>query len=342
MKNILIIQTAFLGDLILTTPFIREVYALYDRPKISIVVNKGTAEILTGNPYLSEIIEFDKKKVKKDLFYFFKFAANLKNKKFDICISPHFSHRSSILSFLSRAKERIGYIESGFSFFHTKKLHRPIRGVHEVDKLFSLVYQDPKNYPKKKRPEIFIEKSKMGNILSLMKKNGIKSKKFIVVAPSSVWETKKMPKEKFIELIQIILKKTTMQVALVGSKSDMKLTESIRENFPKNVFNLSGKTTLTELAFVIKESAAVVSNDSSPIHFASAFNIPTIAIFGATIPDFGYTPLSDRNFISEVSGLSCRPCGIHGGNSCPEKHFLCMRDQNPKLMFKKLSSLIKR
>ncbi len=107
MKKILIIQTAFLGDLILTTPLIKAVYALYDMPKITIVINKGSREILEGNPYLFEIMEFDKKKVKKNFFYFFKFALELRNHHFDICISPHFSHRSSILSFLSGAKIRI-------------------------------------------------------------------------------------------------------------------------------------------------------------------------------------------------------------------------------------------
>ncbi|NUM40426.1 MAG: glycosyltransferase family 9 protein [Leptospiraceae bacterium] len=229
MKNILIIQTAFLGDLILTTPFIREVYALYDRPSITIVVNKGTEEILSGNPFLKEVLEFDKKKAKKNLLYFFWFASQLRKRKFDLCLSPHFSHRSSILSFLSRAKERIGYKEAGFSNLLTKKIHRPILGVHEVDKLFSLIYPSIGQYPKRRRPEIYLEDSKTINIKNIMKKENLKQKKYIVIAPSSVWETKKMPKEKFIELIQLILQNFKYQIVLIGSKSDINLSESIQK-----------------------------------------------------------------------------------------------------------------
>ncbi len=214
--------------------------------------------------------------------------------------------------------------------------------MHEVDKLFSLIYSDQKNFPKEKRPEIYLENRQSQNIQTLLKKVKLIKKKFITVAPSSVWETKKMPKEKFIDLIHLILQKTKFNVALIGSNSDIPLTESIQKKFNNRVVNLSGMTNLAELAFVIKESVAVISNDSSPIHFASAFNIPTIAIFGATIPDFGYTPLSDKNFISEITGLPCRPCGIHGGKSCPEKHFHCMEHQIPEKIFQNLQTLLKR
>jgi heptosyltransferase-2 len=95
-----------------------------------------------------------------------------------------------------------------------------------------------------------------------------------------------------------------------------------------------------ELSYIISKAKCVISNDSSPIHIASAFNIPTLAIFGATIPDFGYTPLSDKAYISEIH-LDCRPCGIHGGRICPKKHFKCMIEQDIGLMFDNILKLIK-
>ncbi len=334
--KVLIIQTAFIGDLVLTTSFIREVYLKHGKAEIHILIKSGTEEILDKNPYIKKIHTFDKKK-SKSLFYFINLIRELKKEKFDISYSPHFSHRSSLLSFFSGAKIRIGYSESGFSFLHTKKIPRPLKNTHEVDKLFSLLEQEKKYSLQEKRPEIYFDEQKISKI-----KNEIPKENFFVIAPSSLWETKRMPVSKFNDLIQKILKSRNEKILLVGSKQDKILSDEILNHFPNEIklIDFTGKTSLVELAFLISKSKLVISNDSSPIHFASAFNIPTIMIYGATIPDFGYSTLSDKQFISEVRGLSCRPCGIHGGKFCPEKHFKCMLDQDITEMFKSIISLI--
>ncbi|MCE9499882.1 MAG: lipopolysaccharide heptosyltransferase II [Leptospira sp.] len=340
MKNILIIQTAFLGDLILTTPFIREVKRQYPDSRISIIVNKGTEEVLNANPILDEVICFDKKKVKSSLLYFISFIRNLRNKKFVLCLSPHFSHRSSILSFLSGAKERIGYKESGFSFLHSKKISRPLRGMHEVDKLFSLIADGPENFPVVKRPELYFPKEILPELGNLLQKMELIPRNYIIVSPSSVWETKRMPQEKFKKLISVIRNNIPVKVVLTGSAKDYALCESIRNGFDENVINLSGKTNLTEMSFLIKNAKVVISNDSSPVHFASAHNVPVLEIYGATVPEFGYGPLSEKSAIAEINGLYCRPCKIHGGNSCPEKHFRCMMEQVPENLFRLVEKII--
>ena len=254
----------------------------------------------------------------------------LRKNQFTICYSPHISHRSSLISFFSGAKERIGYKESGFSFLHTSTHPRPLKGVHEVQKLLSLL-----ELKHMERPEIFL---KDANLIEIKEK--LKTfPPYIAIAPSSLWETKRMPIPKFIQLIQIILEKSKYKPVIIGSKSDISLANEILDIFGANVINMTGQTNLLELSYLISQSSAVISNDSSPIHIASAFNIPTVAIFGATIPDFGYTPLSEKHFISEVS-LPCRPCGIHGGHVCPEKHFLCMKDQDILKLFKSLETLL--
>lgn len=337
--NILIIQTAFIGDLILTTPLFREIANRYGKCNLYAIVNKGTELILEGNPYISKIIGFDKKMVKSSPFYFFSFILEIRKLKPDICISPHFSHRSSLISFFSGAKIRIGYKESGFSFLHTKKIKRPIKKVHEVDKLFSLVTDDKIIEPRLRRPELYLKEEDIAIGNSILSEQNLKLKDYILVSPSSVWETKRMPSEKFVELIQKIISNTNYNILLAGSKSDMPLTSKIKNNFSERVFDISGKTNLGQLSYIISQSIAVVSNDSSPIHFASAHNIPTVAIFGATVPDFGYTPLSDKYFISEIPGLECRPCGIHGGNHCPKLHFKCMNNQDTNTILNELLKL---
>jgi heptosyltransferase II len=334
--KILIIQTAFLGDLILTTGFIRRVREKYPNAEISILVNKGSESILTGNPFLKEIIPFDKKQIKKSIFGFFKFAWEIRRKKFQLCLTPHFSHRSSILAFLSGAKQRIGYKQAGFSFLLTDTKHRPLLGSHEINKLFSILDEQQNPY----KPELYFLDAELIRIKTELENKLLFEKPYIVVAPSSIWETKRMPEDKFHSVIESILLKTNFRVLVVGSSADKELSDRVLQGFKERTFNFTGETNLKELCFIISQSKAVLSNDSSPIHIASAFNIPTLAIFGATIPDFGYTPLSEKQFISEVRGLECRPCGIHGGNKCPVLHFRCMREQNPSLIFENLMKLL--
>ena len=333
--KILVIQTAFLGDLVLTTGLFEYIKKNYTG-HLSVIVNKGTEDVLRANPFVDEVIPFDKKHVKKSPGVFAGFIREIRARKFDMVISPHFSYRSSLISFFSGAKTRIGYKESGFSFLHTRRVSRPLRGVHEVDKLFALVSERIPDDISIKRPKLYFVKNELKKIQSLMAAEKLVKGKYIVVAPSSVWETKRMPEEKFIEVIKHIRKGLRASVVLVGSPKDEELCEMIRKPFGTGVLNFAGKTTLIELSWLISQARAVVTNDSSPIHFASAHNVPTVAIFGATVREFGYTSLADKNKIAEVTGLSCRPCGIHGGNHCPQKHFKCMKEQNPEVIYNML------
>nr|WP_228003519.1 glycosyltransferase family 9 protein [Leptospira borgpetersenii] len=324
------VQTAFLGDLILTTSFFREVKRKYRNSHLTVVVNKGTESVLEANPYIDRLIPLDKKEFKRSLWKFFCFLWSLRKERYTLCILPHFSFRSTLIGFASRAKVRIGYESAGFSFLLTKKVPRSIRGMHEVEKLFSLLY-DREEYTKiQKRPELFWHEESVFRIRVLMRENGLEPGNYVLLAPSSVWETKRMPASKFRVLGERLAKESGKKVVLIGSKVDIELCEEVGAGYG---INFAGKTDLPELSFLVSKAALVISNDSSPIHFASAFNIPTLAVFGATIPDFGYTPLADSFFISEIQGLYCRPCGIHGGKVCPEGHFRCMKEQNVDRMF---------
>nr|WP_228005294.1 glycosyltransferase family 9 protein [Leptospira borgpetersenii] len=324
------VQTAFLGDLILTTSFFREVKRKYRNSHLTVVVNKGTESVLEANPYINRLIPLDKKEFKRSLWKFFCFLWSLRKERYTLCILPHFSFRSTLIGFASRAKVRIGYESAGFSFLLTKKVPRSIRGMHEVEKLFSLLY-DREEYTKiQKRPELFWYEESVFRVRVLMRENGLEPGNYVLLAPSSVWETKRMPASKFRVLGERLAKESGKKVVLIGSKADIELCEEVGAGYG---INFAGKTDLPELSFLVSKAALVISNDSSPIHFASAFNIPTLAVFGATIPDFGYTPLADSFFISEIQGLYCRPCGIHGGKVCPEGHFRCMKEQNVDKMF---------
>ncbi|PJZ47824.1 glycosyltransferase family 9 protein [Leptospira saintgironsiae] len=337
-ENILVIQTAFLGDLILTTPLFREIKRRFPGSRMTVIVNKGTESVLEANPWIDQIIPLDKKQIKSSIFGFWNFCKELRKHNFTLCISPHFSFRSSIISFLSGAKRRIGYKTAGFSFLLNERKSRVLRGPHEVDKLLSLIYAEEERKNISRQPELFWKPESVVGIQSEMKKNGLEKGNYILVSPSSVWETKRLPSDKFKTVSKLLHERTGLKIVLTGGKGDIKLCEEVGEGFG---INLSGKTSLPEMSYLMSGAALLVTNDSSPIHFASAFNIPTLAAFGATIPAFGYTPLASRVFISEVNGLDCRPCGIHGGRVCPKKHFRCMLEQDTDRMVEEGIRLIK-
>jgi heptosyltransferase-2 len=150
-----------------------------------------------------------------------------------------------------------------------------------------------------------------------------KSSPYVCIAPASLWNTKQFPAEKWIALIQDF--PSGLVVYLLGSPSDASLCKKIQtDSGSNNVFDLSGGLSLLESAALIKDAEMNYVNDSAPMHLASAMNAPVTAIFCSTVPEFGFGPLSDRSRIVQTElHLSCRPCGIHGFNTCPEKHFNC-------------------
>src|SRR5690606_34472323 len=130
---------------------------------------------------------------------------------------------------------------------------------------------------------------------------------------SSVWFTKRYPKEKFLNLLKI-LGERNVSVFLIGGKNDMELGEYLYDNSGKDrLFNLIGKLSLLESAELIRRSKLLVTNDSAPLHIGNAMGTDVIAIYGATIPGFGFYPYRDNDVVFETNGLPCRPCSIHGG-----------------------------
>ncbi len=325
LKKILIFQTAFLGDLILTSPLIKSVKKSFPESEVSLIVRKGFESVFKGFPYVSEIIPYNKKKI-------LEFSKILKGKNFDLVISPHRSHRTSLVLFLSGVKRRIGFNTSGFSFLYTDRVkYRQGKGIHEVDRNLDLLLplKDEFSIVIDREPELPISDIESKSVLE---KFNLK-KGYITLAPGSVWKTKMWLPEYYGDVARYFLGKGKT-VVLVGSKGDIEACQKVHEIAEKRTINLCGKTTLREFFSVIRESELLISNDSSPVHVATSFKIPVVAIFGATVPEFGFYPYRN-GVVAEVENLYCRPCGIHGGKKCPEGHFRCMRDLKPEIVIEK-------
>ena len=321
--NILIIHTAFIGDIVLSTALVSKVKEKYPDSNIYYLTTPLGKEILKNNPKIKEVIVYDKRGKDKGFGAFISFVRRIRKLKIDICLTPHRYLRSSVLSILSGAKIRVGYDIASLSFVFNKKIKYD-KTKHEVEKLLSFVDDDTKRFELEMYPN---EKDKLK--IDTLVKNLSENKKIILIAPGSKWFTKKWPEEYFKILIQNLIKRDDLLVVITGGKEE----KEIELELDSKVLDLRGEISLLELAELTKRASLVVSNDSAPIHITSAFpNTRIIGIFGPTVKEFGFFPWSKNNKVFEINGLYCRPCAIHGGNSCPEKHFRCMREITPDLI----------
>ena len=321
--NILIIHTAFIGDIVLSTALVSKVKEKYPDSDIYYLTTPLGKEILKNNPKIKEIIVYDKRGKDKGFGAFISFVRKIRKLKIDVCLTPHRYLRSSILSLLSGASIRVGYDIASLSFVYNKKI-KYNKTKHEVEKLLSFVDDSPKRFELEMYPS---EKDKIK--IDTILKNFFQNKKIILIAPGSKWFTKRWPEEYFKTLIQNLVKRNNLLIVITGGKEE----KEIELNLDSKVLDLRGEISLLELAELTKRAVLVVSNDSAPIHITSAFpDTRIIGIFGPTVKEFGFFPWSQNSKVFEIDNLYCRPCAIHGGNSCPEKHFRCMREITPDLI----------
>jgi ADP-heptose:LPS heptosyltransferase len=314
MQKFLIIQTAFLGDVILATPVVSELRRLFPDGQIDILVRKGNEGLVQNNPHLNHTWIFDKKLGKWKQIR--QLIQKIRKEKYDTVINLHRFGSSGLITWRSGAKNKIGFDKNPFSFSYSKKIKHEIgNGKHEVERNLETIAHLGAN--QKLRPSLFPSDFDFDKVKSF------KAQDYFILAPASVWFTKQLPESKWIELAQQL--STRGNVYLIGGPSDHALCERIREAaaLPESS-NLAGKLSLMESAALIKSAERCYVNDSGPLHLASAMNTPTTAFFCATIPAFGFGPLADNSEIRETpESLDCRPCGLHGGKSCPKGHFKC-------------------
>ena len=314
MKTYLIIQTAFIGDVILATALIESIRLKEPEAKIDFLLRKGNEPLLKEHPHINELLIWDKKTAKYANLR--RISKAVKASKYDILINLQRFASSGYIAWQSKAKLVVGFKNNPLSFsFHSKVGHEIGGGRHEIERNHELLkvvgefeLAKPRLYPSKKQAE------KVETLID--------STEFLVMAPSSVWATKQLPKAKWIELLNQNVDK---RVYFIGAPSDEKYLSQIGVNSNhRNWQNTAGKLSLLESAYLISKADMSYVNDSAPLHLASSMNAPVTVFFCSTIPDFGFGPLSDKKTIIEVEiPLSCRPCGLHGKATCPKGHFQC-------------------
>lgn len=323
--KVLIIQTAFYGDVILSLPLVQILKQEKPDCDIDFMCIPKTAEILKGNPYIRDIIIFDKHGSARGISGFKNLIKKVRNNKYDVVISVQRYTRSSIIAKLSGAGKRISYENSSLPHFYTDKV--PYSHKHEIIRVLELLKPLGIIKPEIIVPELFPSDDDRNEVRKIFNGLGIKNKnELICVAPGSVWFTKRFPAEKFVELFNLF-DKSKYKFALIGGKEDIKLCDNIIEITTNNeVYSFAGKLSILQSTELIKNCSLLISNDSAPLHIANAVKTKVIALFGSTTKEFGFYPIGENDKIIEINGLKCRPCSNHGKKSCPIQTFDCMKN----------------
>ncbi len=319
--KILLVQTSFLGDTILSTPVISEIKNIYRKSELWIMTTPLSSNLVKRDPLIDGVISYDKRKKHSGVKGLFEIVKLIRKSNFDKVYSLHRSYRTSILLILSRIPVRTGFKEAKLSFLYTNRFYRNPSD-HDVLRNLSILSGEIDIYKAKAEMRLFPPKE------SEIKNNLIIKERYAVIMPSSVWKTKTWHWQGFRDAA-IFLKNMNFKVVILGSKEDIEINKKVAYN--NDVIDLTGKTDISETMYVSSRAAIVICNDSMGLHMASAFKVPTVAVFCATSPKFGFTPWKNKAIIVEEE-LECRPCAKHGGNKCPNGTEKCMNFSSDKVI----------
>ncbi len=339
-QRILVVQTAFPGDVILTLPMIQLLKRSFPSAQIDIVVNVNSADLLKHHPAVSNIFPFDKRGTDSGLKGLRKLSNTLRERKYEIAIVPHRSIRSALIVVFAGIARRVGFDKSAGWFLFTDAVHYE-KSFHEVERNISLLNSIGIHSESREYPQLYPSDEDVKTVDRLFSENNFAGVPVIAVAPGTVWNTKRWPAEHFTDLTKKLIK-AGHNVVLVGGSADAELCETVRRTvFSPQIISLAGKMSFLQSAELIRRSKLLISNDSAPMHLAVAMQTPVVAIFGATIPGFGFAPYGKYDRVVETLGLDCRPCSIHGGDECPVKTFYCMKNISAETVFAQALEVMK-
>jgi heptosyltransferase-2 len=325
--KILIIQTAFLGDVILALPMVQTLKAHLPDSKIDFLCIPNTRPVLMNHPDLNRVIPYDKKG--GDVIdKFIEVLAEIREEEYDVVICPHRYSRSALLTYYSEAKLRIGFETSSLSFLLTNKV-KYVKDSHEINRNLDLLRALPGlQYDESKvtlKPRLYPNNDDIELVNHFL---GLKRSNLVTLAPCSRWFTKQLTIDKSKEIVHELLF-NGHNIALIGGNDDaVYCNKLVNELNDQSIINLAGKLTPLQSYEVIRMSKALITVDSASQHLGAASDTPVILIYGSTDISFGFYPLTSKHKIIENNTLDCRPCTDHGRDSCPKQHFKCIADLN--------------
>jgi len=311
----LVIQTAFLGDVVLTTGLISRLATQFG--PVDMLVTPGAVPLVETHPAVREALAYDKKGRDRGLRAWWRLVGTLRDRHYARAYLPHRSARSAALALAARIPIRIGFEGSAGAPLYTHRVARP-DAAHEAERLLALASPAPGEIAEL---QVALTDDDRAVAYAWLAARGI-GDGFVVMAPGSVWGTKRWPY--YPELI----KRLPGRIVVIGGPGDRELAQTLVDAAPDRVADATGAMSLRESAALLERAQLLITNDSAPLHLASALGTPTVAIFGPTVPAFGFGPRAPQSALIERE-LDCRPCSLHGPARCPLGHHRCMREIPP-------------
>ncbi len=319
IPKILIVQTAFIGDVILATPLVEAAHQVFAPCEVHFMVIPAAANALARHRGIQRVLIFDKRGGQRSLAALWRLAQDLRRENYAAAIVPHRSLRSALLVWLARIPLRIGFTRSAGSLLFTQRV--PYRQVHEVQRNLDLL-RPFGGLPEALAPRVAWDGADADVVAETIRDCGA-GRRWCALAPGSVWATKRWPAERFAQLARALIARHNAVVFLIGGSTDAELCAEIQTQVGAFCLNLAGVLTLRQSAALLDRCAVLVSNDSAPTHLGAATRCRVLTIFGPTVPAFGFAPFGAGHAVLEKD-LSCRPCSSHGSRRCPIGTHACM------------------
>jgi heptosyltransferase-2 len=308
---LLVPQTSFLGDVVLTTPLLTALRERLAPRRLAVLVRPEAAALLQGHPAVDDVLVDDKRGTDGGVAGLWRVARRLRREGFDLAVCPHRSLRTALLLALAGVPRRIGFDSSrGWFLFHERVSRDPRR--HDVARNLALM-DAVGGWRGTPCLHVPVAEAAAARAAALLDGHG--GRPLAVLAPGSVWHTKRWTTAGFAALARG-LGERGVSCVLVGAPADAERARRIAAAAGASVLDLTGRTDLATLTAVIDRSQVLVGNDSAPMHLATARGVPVVAVFCATTPALGYGPYGAETRVVEAD-LACRPCGRHGGRHCP-------------------------
>lgn len=330
--------------MILTTPLLAR---LAVEGPVHVVATPANAGVLRNHPAVAGVIVYDKRGADRGVRGLWRVARALRATGAKRAFLAQGSVRTAMLALLAGIPERIGFDSSAGRLLYSRRV-RYDRSAHHAVRLTSLAdaILDPSRTRTHASAALHPGSEEHAVVAAVLDAAQVGVNEFLIgLAPGSVWATKRWPHFAALaeELIRALSPSTPVRFVIIGAAGDAPLAGAIAEAVARAggrpVVDATGRLSLLASAALIARCRVVVTNDSAPLHLASAMNVPTVALFGPTVPAMGFGPLAERAAIAEHPSLSCRPCHAHGPMACPLGHWRCMQEVTAADVIRALHSL---
>lgn len=317
----LVVQSGFAGDVVLATclfaPLKQAGFEVFP------LVTPAAFPLLRHHPDVARVVVDDKRNAHRGWRGLLEVAAAVRRIGFGLALAPHRSHRTSLLLWLAGIPRRIGFASAPLPFLLTERVE-VAPGDHQIIRNFGLLAAAgiPPGTP---RLTLRMSEAARMQAQALL---GHRARPLIGIAPGSAWATKRWPAERFAAVVAALAAAQPRASFVVLGEQEDRVAAAVIGAAAAGVVDLTGRTSIEVWAAAIQRLDLLISNDSAPVHVAGAYRVPTVAIFLATHPDFGFGPLVQPYRIAQAS-LQCRPCAPHGGARCPLGHFNCAHHLTP-------------